>query len=39
VAADTGLDISSLVAIRFIFPVDTAASVWLDDLRISREGL
>jgi hypothetical protein len=38
VAAAPDLDLASLTAIRFRFPADTPASVWLDDIAISPRG-
>ncbi len=37
-AVEPALDLSSLAAIRFRFPGDVPASIWLDDLAISPTG-
>ena len=38
-AENPELDLTSLHQIRFRFPLDTPASIWLDDIAISPQGL
>ena len=38
-AENTMLDITSLRAIRFVFPGEVPASLWLDDLMVSPDGI
>jgi dienelactone hydrolase len=38
-AENSALDITSLRAIRFVFPGEVPASLWLDDLMVSPDGI